>query len=71
MQSIGGIINDIIILGIFIYLVMLVNGKTKLPGSAQEKFDALMARNGTLLKILAYTGTILLILIIAINFVKK
>ena len=41
---------------IFIYLTLLVIGKVKLAESIQEKFDNLMERKGTLLKILVYGG---------------
>jgi amino acid transporter len=67
MQAIGGLIDDIIVLGIFIYLSLLVSGKIKLRQERQEKFDAMMERKGTLFKILAYGGTIIFAALILIG----
>jgi hypothetical protein len=74
MQVIGGLIDDIIVLGIFIYFALLVSGKIKLRQERQEKFDAMMERRGTLFKILAYGGVIIfaaLILISIFSFKDK
>jgi hypothetical protein len=67
MQSIGGLVNDIIVFAIFIYLTLLVSRKVKLRESNQEKFDNLMERKGTLLKILAYGGAIIFAALILIS----
>ncbi|TKK64163.1 hypothetical protein FC093_23130 [Ilyomonas limi] len=67
MQAIGGLIDDIIVLGIFIYFSLLVSGKIKLRQERQEKFDAMMERRGTLFKILAYGGTIIFAALILIG----
>jgi hypothetical protein len=61
MQAIGGLIDDIIVLGIFIYFSLLVSGTIKLRQERQEKFDVMMERRGMLFKILAYGGTIILL----------
>ena len=45
MQAIGGIINDIIVLTIFIYLILLINGKVNLKSESQEKLDDLLSYN--------------------------
>ncbi len=74
MQAIGGLINDIIVLGVFIYFSLLVSGKIKLQKERQEKFDAMIERKGTLFKILAYGGTIIfaaLILLSIFSFKDK
>lgn len=67
MQAFGGIIDDIIVLGIFIYFSLLVSGKIKLQQERQEKFDAMMERRGTLFKILAYGGVVIFALLILIS----
>lgn len=67
MQAIGGLIDDIIVLGIFIYFSLLVSGKIKLRQERQGKFDAMMERRGTLFKILAYGGTIIFAALILIG----
>lgn len=67
MQSAGGLINDIIVFGIFIYFSLLVSGKIKLREERQEKFNAMMERRGTLFKILAYAGTIIFAALIVIG----
>ena len=67
MQSTGGLINDIIVFGVFIYLTLLVSGKVKLGESNQEKLNNLMERKGTLLKILVYAGTAVFAILILIR----
>ena len=67
MQSTGGLINDIIVFGVFIYLKLLVSGKVKLGESNQEKLNNLMERKGTLLKILVYAGTAVFAILILIS----
>lgn len=68
MQSTGGLINDIIVFAIFIYLVLLVNGNVKLGQSNQAKWDNVMQRKGSLLKILVYLGVVLFALLILKSF---
>ena len=63
----GGLINDIIVFAVFIYFSLVVNGKIKLRQDRQEKFDDLMQRRGTLLKILVYSGTIIFALLLIIS----
>lgn len=42
MQSIGGLINDIVVLSIFVYFAMLLHGKVQAPNpSIQEKVNDL------------------------------
>ena len=67
MQSTGGLINDIIVFGVFIYLTLIVTGKVKLGESNQAKFDNLMERKGVLLKILVYAGTVIFAILILIS----
>lgn len=57
-QLIGRLINDIIILALFIYMALLVSGKIKLKPEKQEKFNNLIQRRGTLLNIISYSGII-------------
>jgi len=58
-QSIGGLINDIVVFGIFVYLILLLTGKVRMRPDKQEKLDDLIRRKGTLLKILAYGGAVI------------
>ncbi len=67
MQAIGGLINDIIVFGIFVYFSLLVSGKIRLRQERQEKFDTMMERRGTLFKILAYAGTLIFAALILIG----
>jgi preprotein translocase subunit SecG len=67
MQSTGGLINDIVIFVIFIYLVLLINGKVKLGENNQVKFDNIMERKGTLLKILVYACTAIFAILILVS----
>lgn len=67
MQAIGGLIDNIIIFGIFVYFSLLVSGKIKLRQERQEKFDAMILRKETLFKILAYGGTIIFAALILIG----
>jgi hypothetical protein len=67
MQSTAQLINDIVIFAIFIYFILLVSRKVKLNVSRQEKFDNLMERKGTLLKILAYGGVVIFAALILIG----
>lgn len=71
MQSTAQLINDIVIFAIFIYFILLVSRKVKLSESRQEKFDNLMERKGTLLKILAYGGAVIFAALILMGILKK
>jgi hypothetical protein len=66
-QSIGGLINDIVVFGIFVYLILLLTGKVRMRGDRQEKLDDLIRRKGTLLKILVYGGVLIFAAIILIE----
>ena len=45
MQSIGGLINDIVALSIFIYFALLLHGKVQAPNpSIQEKVNDLKTK---------------------------
>lgn len=55
-QSIGGLINDIVTFGLFVYVILLLTGKVKMRGDKQEKLEDLIRRRGTLLKFQAYGG---------------
>ena len=70
MQSTAGLIDDIIVFAIFIFLTFLVSGKVKLGESNQARFDSLMERKGTFLKILVYVGTGLFALLILISIIE-
>jgi len=67
MQSIGGLIDSIIFLAVFIYLTLLVSGKIKLRQERQKKFDAMVQRRGPFYKLLVYGGTIGFAVLILIN----
>ena len=45
MQAISGIINDIIVLTIFICLILFINGKVKLKSESRDKLDDLLRSN--------------------------
>jgi hypothetical protein len=66
-QSIGGLINDIVVFGIFVYLILLLTGRVKMRGDKQEKLDDLIRRKGTLLKFLAYGGAVIFAALILIG----
>jgi len=66
-QSVGGLINDIVVFGIFVYLILLLTGKVKMRGDRQEKLDDLILRKGTILKILAYGGALIFASLIIIG----
>lgn len=70
MQSTAGLIDDIIFFAIFIFLTFLVSGKVKLGESNQARFDSLIERKGTFLKILVYVGTGLFALLILIRIIE-
>ncbi|NQY09551.1 MAG: hypothetical protein HRT71_08565 [Flavobacteriales bacterium] len=57
MQEIGGIINDLIVLGVFIYSTLLVSGKLKLNPENQEKLDAFLSKKGKWFRPVVYIGT--------------
>ena len=69
-QSIGGLISDIVAFGIFVYLILLLTGKVRLHPDKQEKFDDLLRRKGTLLKILVYGGAVIFAALIIIGLVS-
>jgi hypothetical protein len=67
LQTIGGLVNDIVVFVIFVYLILLLTGKVRLRGDNQEKLDSLIRRKGTLLKILAYGGAVIFAALILIG----
>ena len=67
LQSTGVLIKNVIVFGIFVYLILLLTGKIKLRGDKQEKLDDLIRRKGTLLKVLAYGGAVIFAAIIAMT----
>ena len=69
-QSIGGLISDIVVFGIFVYLILLLKGKVRLHPNKQEKFDNLLRRKGTLVKILIYGGAVIFAANIIIELVS-
>jgi hypothetical protein len=71
MQSKGEILNDLIVFAIFIYLILLINGKVQLPKATQEKLNNLLYKRGTLIKILVYAGAVLFLLLIILNLVSS
>jgi hypothetical protein len=71
MHSFSGIINDMIVLGIFVYLLLIISGKAKLPIKSQEKFEALMERNGKLIKALIYIGVVIFTALIILDLFKE
>jgi hypothetical protein len=64
MQSTFGLINDLIVFVVFVYLLLLVTGKVKLAGPAQERFNLLMQKRGKLFRIIVLAGTILFAVLI-------
>jgi len=71
MQANGGLINNIVVFGIFVYLILLFSGKVKVRGQNQEKLDDLIRKRGTLLKTLAYGGAVIFAAIILIDIFKN
>lgn len=70
MQTIGTFLNDLIILGVFIFLFLLVHRIIKLKSDKQTKIDKMIQKGGVFIKIVTYLGIILLIVTISLN-VKK
>ena len=66
-QSIGGLINDIVVFGFFVCLILLLTGKVKMRGEKQEKLDDLIRRRGTLLKFLAFGGAVIFAALILVG----
>jgi hypothetical protein len=66
-QSTGGLVNDIVVFGIFVYLILLLTGKVRMRPDKQEKLDDLIRRKGTILKILAYGGAVIFAALILIG----
>lgn len=64
MHSMGSIINNVIILGLFIYLALVANGIVKLNKSKQERFNKMMEQYGKGFKMLVYAGIIMFIILI-------
>ena len=69
-QTIGGLINDIVLFGIFVYLILLLNGKVRMRAEKQEKFDDLVRRKGKILKFLVYGGALIFALIIIMGIIS-
>jgi hypothetical protein len=69
MQQILGHLDDFLVLAIFIYLILLLNGKVKMRQDRQEKFDKLIRRRVTLLKVLAYGGALIFVALILIQLI--
>ena len=65
MPLTGQIINDLVVLGVFIYLSLLVSGKLKLKDEKQEKLDDFLQRKGGLVKAIVYVGTGFFVLVLA------
>jgi hypothetical protein len=70
MQSIGGIINDLIILGLFVYVILLINGKVKLTGEKQEKFNNLISKKGLLIKFCVYAAAAIMVILIILTLLR-
>jgi len=64
MRSIPGLIDDLVVLGIFIYLSLLVSGIIRMRQDRQKKWDSIMSRWGTPLRIAVYLVTLLMIFLI-------
>jgi hypothetical protein len=64
MHSIPGLLDDLVVLGIFIYLSLLVSGKIRMRADRQKKWDAMMLRWGMPLRIAIYLVTLLVIFLI-------
>ena len=67
MQAKGELFNDVILLAIFIYLILVLNRKVKLRRDIQEKLNGLLSRSGTPLKILVYGGALIFMSLILIR----
>jgi hypothetical protein len=65
------IIDDLIVLAFFLYFTLLVSGILKLKADRQERFDALMKRWGNLLRVIAYAGTAIFLLLIILQIIAS
>lgn len=67
MQRFFSHLDNILVLAIFIYLILLINGKIRMQPNRQEKLDELVRRRGMLLKILVYGGALFFTVVLIIN----
>ena len=58
-QGILGQVDNILVLIVFIFLILLLNGKVRMRPDRQKKFDEIVRRRGILLKVLVYGGTLI------------
>jgi hypothetical protein len=70
-QGILGRLDDILVLTVFIFLILLLNGKVRMRPDRQKKFDEIVRRRGTFLKVLVYCGTLIFAALIVIKLVRS
>jgi len=56
MQTTLGFLADILVLGIFIFLILQLHGKVKMRPEKREKLDDMLKRRGNLYKTFVYVG---------------
>ncbi|MGF7232472.1 hypothetical protein [Arachidicoccus sp.] len=68
MQFLGGHVDDLIVLIVFIYLSLMVSGKATLSAQRQAKFEKFMQqKRGKIYKIVVYIGTALFAFIVLVD----
>jgi hypothetical protein len=69
-QRILGNLDDILVLAVFVFFILLLNGKVRLRPDRQEKFDEIVGRRGTLLKVFVYGGTLIFATLVFIQLFR-
>jgi hypothetical protein len=69
----GNLIDDIIVLLIFIYFALLINDVIKMKVETREKFDSIIrfGKNKTIYKIIIYIGVVVFAIIATIDIANK
>ncbi len=70
-QGILGQVDNILVLIVFIFLILLLNGRIRLRPDRQERFDEIIRRRGSFLKVLVYCGTLIFAALIVIKLVRS
>lgn len=67
MQEFGTILNDFVVIGIFIFLSLVLSGKIKLNPKKERRLRDLSKNKSRILRILVYGGTIIFTILLIHN----
>ena len=70
MEPVGGLLNDIVVFAVFVYLLLLIKGKTRLKGALRGKFYEFMARSGKWFTILVYIGLLIFAVLLVTDVIE-